>query len=187
MEGVKKMIELQEFGRGDFERLISWSGDEAFLLQWAGPGFVYPLNSEQLEAYVQDTNDLEQSDRLIFKAVVKESGVTVGHISLGGIDRKNRSGRVGKVLVDPDRRGEGIGGQMIAAVLSIGFDQLNLHRISLGVFDFNESAAACYRKAGFTQEGILRDARRYKDSFWNLIEMSILENEWDRKKKVARR
>ncbi|MNP78416.1 hypothetical protein D3C76_1760270 [compost metagenome] len=67
---------------------------------------------------------------------------------------------------------------MIDEALRIGFEEEKLHRISLGVFDFNVSAIRCYEKAGFVQEGLIRDARRYEDTFWNLIEMSILENEW---------
>jgi RimJ/RimL family protein N-acetyltransferase len=55
-----------------------------------------------------------------------------------------------------------------------------LHRISLGVFDFNERAIRCYEKVGFSREGLLRDARRFKDYYWNLIEMSMLEHEWRR-------
>ena len=75
-------------------------------------------------------------------------------------------------------RGSGIGQQMIKAILKIGFEELGLHRISLGVFDFNEAAIRCYEKAGFTREGLLRDVRKPKDTYWNLIEMSILEDEW---------
>lgn len=77
-------------------------------------------------------------------------------------------------------RGAGIGLQMINAVLKIGFAEMKLHRISLGVFDFNHAAIRCYEKAGFIREGLLRDARKYQDSYWNLIEMSMLEDEWKR-------
>lgn len=66
---------------------------------------------------------------------------------------------------------------MMRAIVRIGFEELNLHRISLGVFDFNRSAIACYEKAGFRQEDVLRDARRFGDTFWNLVEMSILKPE----------
>lgn len=67
---------------------------------------------------------------------------------------------------------------MMKAILKVAFEELNLHRVSLGVFDFNVSAIACYEKAGFTKEGLLRDSRKNGDEYWNLWEMSILENEW---------
>ena len=32
-----------------------------------------------------------------------------------------------------------------------------MHRVGLGVFDFNDSAIACYERAGFRREGVLRE------------------------------
>lgn len=105
---------------------------------------------------------------------------------MGKIDRKNRSARVGKVLVgDKNARGKGIGRQMIREILKIAFDDLHLHRVSLGVFDFNVSAISCYEKAGFVKEGLLRDSRKNGDEYWSLWEMSILENEWLKIKDTA--
>lgn len=174
------MIKLKYFAAADFEQLIAWSGDEAFLMQWSGPEFHYPLTAEQLNVYLQGSNDAEQSGRLIYKAVDTDSGRTVGHISLGGIDRFNRSARIGKVLIgDRNQTGKGYGQQMIRAMLRIGFGELGLHKITLGVFDFNKPAIRCYERCGFVQEGLLRDARRFKDTYWSLVEMGMLESEWD--------
>jgi RimJ/RimL family protein N-acetyltransferase len=173
------MIKLVFFDRTDCKQLVEWSGDEAFLLQWAGPQFKYPLTEGQLDKYIEGSNNIQNSDKLIYKAIDTETESIVGHISIGGIDRENRSGRIGKVLVGgTTSRGNGIGQKMMNAVLKIGFEELELHRISLGVFDFNESAIICYEKVGFIREGLIRDARRFKDTYWNLIEMSILEDEW---------
>jgi RimJ/RimL family protein N-acetyltransferase len=45
-------------------------------------------------------------------------------------------------------------------------------------FDFNRAAVACYGRAGFIREGLLRDARRLGDAYWNVIVMSLLAPEW---------
>ncbi|OWR30165.1 GNAT family N-acetyltransferase [Saccharibacillus sp. O23] len=175
------MITLEYFEPADFASLIEWSGDEEFLLQWSGPDFKYPLMIDQLTRYVQDANDRRTSNKFIYKAVEQHTNELVGHVSLGNVDRSNRSGRIGKVLLSPNHRGKGYGKQLIDRVLHIGFNEFELHRISLGVFDFNISAIQCYESAGFVREGLLRDARKYKDNYWNLIEMSILEEEWRKK------
>ena len=172
------MITLQYFEHTDFEQLIEWSGDDEFLLQWAGPQFQSPLTRDQLSNYLKEANDKNTSNKFIYKVIDESTNQIVGHISLGGIDRYNRSGRIGKVLVGNQFRGKGYGKRMMYEILRIGFEELNLHRISLGVFDFNNSAITCYERSGFVREGLIRDARRYKDTFWNLIEMSILEDEW---------
>ncbi|MEI9955180.1 MAG: GNAT family protein [Ferruginibacter sp.] len=67
---------------------------------------------------------------------------------------------------------------MVSAVLKIGFQTLQLHRIDLGAYDFNKAAISCYKKAGLTVEGISRDCLLFKNQWWSLVEMSILEEEW---------
>jgi RimJ/RimL family protein N-acetyltransferase len=173
------MVELKYFERSDFKQLIDWIDSPEFLLQWGGPGFHYPLNEKLLEKYIEDANN-DSSETLIYKVVVdKENGDVIGHISLGRIDRENKSARVGKVLVgDKNARGKGIGQLMIKEILKVAFDELQLHRVSLGVFDFNISAIACYENAGFIKEGLHRDSRKNGNEYWSLWEMSILENEW---------
>jgi RimJ/RimL family protein N-acetyltransferase len=172
------MIELQYFERADFQQLISWIDSSSFLLQWSGSTFDYPLTEEQLEKYIENANK-EDSDTLAYKVINRETKEVIGHISLGRIDRKSNSARIGKVLVgNKDVRSKGIGQQMIKAILKIAFDQLHLHRVSLGVFDFNIAAIACYEKAGFIKEGLLRDSSKNGDEYWSLWEMSMLEDEW---------
>lgn len=171
-------IELRYFEQSDFPLLIQWSGSPRFLLQWAGPSFQYPLTEEQLESYVEGAN-CEGSNLLVYKAVHQESKDIIGHISLGAIDHQNGSARIGRVLIGDQRyRGQKLGELMVREMLKIAFDDLKLHRVSLGVFDFNTSALACYEKVGFRQEGLLRDFRKFENEYWNLIEMSILEEEW---------
>ncbi|MFZ4454479.1 GNAT family N-acetyltransferase [Salibacterium aidingense] len=170
------------FQKEDYEQLKSWIPDASFLLQWAGPQFSYPLDDEQLDRYVggEDQPNLE---RLVYKVV--EDDTVIGHISLGMIDRENRSARIGKVLVgDSGARGRGTGSQMIEKMCGIAFDEMGLHRVSLGVWDFNQAAVRCYEKAGFIHEGRKRDIRKFEEEFWSMYEMSMLEEEWKKQKKA---
>ncbi|MGJ9459836.1 GNAT family N-acetyltransferase [Oceanobacillus sp. CF4.6] len=172
------MIQLEFFETSDFQQLINWIETPELLLQWGGPAFDFPLTVNQLEKYIENAN-CDNSDTLVYKVIDKETEAVIGHISLGKIDRKNRSARIGKVLVGNENvRGKGIGEQMIKEILQIAFDDLCLHRISLGVYDFNVPAISCYEKVGFVKEGLLRDAAKNGDEYWSSYEMSILEKEW---------
>lgn len=174
------MIELKYFEQSDFKQLIEWSGSPEFMMQWSGPSFTYPLDENQLNDYIKDANS-KDSNIFIYKAALKSTDKTIGHLSLANIDRKNNSARIGRVLLgDPSVRGQGLGVKMIEEALRIAFEDLKLHRVSLGVFDFNKGAIACYEKAGFKKDGLLRDIRKIGDQYWSLYEMSILENEWHR-------
>ena len=173
------MIKLEYFNKEDFQQLINWVSDEHLMTNWAGSLFNFPLTEEKLEWYIDNTNDPETSDALIYKAIDLDNGNIVGHVSLGGISRKNNAARISRVLVgNTAERGKGICTGMIKAVCKIGFEELMLHRISLGVYDFNTPAIRCYQKCGFIIDGILRDVLRYNNTYWNLAEMSMLEDDW---------
>ncbi|HDR4724826.1 GNAT family N-acetyltransferase [Bacillus cereus group sp. Sample62] len=176
-ERSMEVIKLETFKKSDFKQLINWINFEEFLIQWSGNAFTYPLNEQQLEKYI------ESSNTLAFKVIDEETKEVIGHISLGQIDNINKSARIGKVLVgDTKMRGRSIGKHMMKAVLQIAFEELKLHRVTLGVYDFNTSAIACYEKIGFVKEGLLRESKKVGDTYWNLWEMSMLEYEWSDKK-----
>ncbi|MEJ7588473.1 MAG: GNAT family protein [Ferruginibacter sp.] len=172
------MIRLEHFQPPDFNQLIDWIHDEEILMNWSGSLFRFPLSKKSLDWYIKDTNVMNDSEAFVYKAM-DATGNTVGHISLGGISWKNRSGRISRVLIGNDaEKGKGLCQRMITAVLKIAFDDLKLHRVSLGVYHHNIAAVKCYEKAGFVSEGIQRDILWYKDAWWSMKEMSILENEW---------
>jgi len=168
-----EVIKLKTFKKSDFKQLINWINSEEFLIQWSGNAFTFPLDEQQLEKYI------ESATTLAFKVVDEETSDVIGHISLGQIDNINKSARIGKVLVGNTKmRGRSIGKNMMKAVLHIAFDELKLHRVTLGVYDFNTSAISCYEKIGFVKEGLLRESKRVGETYWNLWEMSMLEYEW---------
>lgn len=177
------MIKLEYFTRDDFPQLMEWMHNEELLTNWAGSLFKYPLSEASLDWYLEGTNDIETSDVFVYKAVDTETGKTVGHISLGSISSSNRTARISRVLVGNNaERGKGYCTAMLKALLTIAFGEMNLHRVALGVYDFNHAAIRCYEKCGFVKEGLLRDVLRYEgDTYWSLWEMSILEHEWREK------
>ena len=172
------MIRLEYFTSNDFTQLMGWIKDEEALMNWSGSLFSYPLTQSSLEWYIEDVNDIEESEAFIYKAIEQDTQKVVGHISLGTVSRKNRSARISRVLIDPESQGKGYCMQMVRAVLQIGFEELKLHRICLGVYDFNKAAMRCYEKAGMVIEGTNRDCLLFKGKWWSLVEMSMLEEEW---------
>ncbi|MCA0971997.1 GNAT family N-acetyltransferase [Halobacillus litoralis] len=163
---------MTPFTLKDARLIESWIDSETSLFQWAGPAFQYPLDTGQWTHYMETEN------QKLFSAKDKEdSQQIVGHIALGKIDKLHRQARIGKVIVHPDYRGKGIAEHMIRSVLHVAFQELDLHKVTLGVFDFNTPAIRCYERIGFQQDGLLRDHRRIGNEYWNLVEMSLLETD----------
>lgn len=171
-------IKLEKFSYEEIPKLKSWIPNKEFLLQWGGPLYTFELLEKQLQRDMDMMLEKEPKN-MMFSAKLIESNETVGHIQLLSIDKVNLSARIGRVLVgEKEYRNKGIGLEMVNAILNIAFNKLNLHRVDLGVFDFNLPAIACYKSAGFIIEGNFRECRKINEQYWSLLNMSILENEY---------
>ena len=174
-------IRLEPFTENDIERLIHWIPSSDFLLQWAGPTLNFPLDKDQLEKHLEFSKT--SSSIKIYKVIELINGEVIGHGELGQIDLKNLSAKLMRVLVGPkELRGKGIGELIIKELLGIGFEELFLHRIDLHAFDFNTAAIRCYEKVGFRIEGVMREARKHGNEYWNVCIMSLLRDEWTHNK-----
>ena len=165
---------LRPFQPQDYPRLLGAIDSLQALVQWAGPYFHFPLDEDQLEAY-RASGTGPTATRRIYTAC-DSAGKAIGHVELNDID--GYSARLCRVLVDPGLRRRGYGRALVRRALRIGFDELGLKRIDLGVFDFNTAAIRCYELEGFVREGHLRQARRVGDEIWSLDLMAILADEW---------
>jgi len=173
-------ITLQPFTESDIDRLIGWIPTAEFLLQWAGTGFRFPLDRQQLLFHLAKSME-QPPDRLIYKAVDESAGEVVGHGEILAIAPDNRSAVLGRILVgSPQARGHGVGQQLVGELVRICFGELELHRVALRVYDFNRTAIRCYEQAGFKREGLHRDLHRIGSRYWSAYTMSILEDEWKR-------
>jgi RimJ/RimL family protein N-acetyltransferase len=176
------MIDLVPFTEADIDRLPGWVPSLEEHLFWTASVFEYPLPRELFARFLRES--AERGDRLFFKVVQRESGEPCGHLELGAIDRRNLSLRIGRVLVAPAFRGQGLGVEMMCAALAVAFDELGMHRAELGVFDVNPQAIACYERAGFRREGTRRESFKAPGEpgaparYWSEVTMSILASEW---------
>jgi RimJ/RimL family protein N-acetyltransferase len=167
-------MKLRPLQPEDGETLLAWIASSDALFQWSGPwDFTWPLTREQL------LHDLEAASerRLVLAAVDEDQGEMVGHVMLT-VWRPHGFGLIGRVLVDPARRGAGLGTALMREVARFGFDELGLHRLQLAVYDFNTSAIACYEAVGFTIDGRLRDSARGSDGYWSAYVMGLLEDDY---------
>ena len=96
---------------------------------------------------------------------------------MNAINLRSRNARICRVLIgDKKYRNKGFGSLITNSLVHIGFTKLNLHRLDLGVYDFNTQAINCYEKCGFKIEGLLRDNMRFDKTIWSSYNMSILNS-----------
>lgn len=106
------------------------------------------------------------TDRLIglttFSSLDADNGSVLFHITIG----------------ERDAWGRGFGTEAARLMLWLAFERMDLHRVGLSVFAFNERAIRSYRKAGFVEEGRLRGAIARDGGWWDEVQMGILRDDW---------
>lgn len=166
-------MKLRRLQREDCDTLLSWIPSADALFQWSGPwDFTWPLTREQLLGDLAAASDA----RRVLAAVDEATHEMVGHVMLT-IWPSHGFAVIGRVLVDPARRGGGLGGALMREVVRTGFDELGLHRLQLAVYDFNTPAIACYQGVGFVIEGRLRDSAKASGGYWNAYVMGLLDDD----------
>lgn len=122
----------------------------------------------------------ENSDKFAFFIIKdKAEDIVIGEICLSGFQGKHANGWVGISIGEPEKWGKGFGTDAMRVILRYGFGMLNLHHISLTVFEYNLRAVKSYEKAGFKLEGVQRQFLNRDGRRWDMYRMGILKREWE--------
>jgi RimJ/RimL family protein N-acetyltransferase len=78
----------------------------------------------------------------------------------------------------PEYWGRGYATEAALAVVSFGFRELELHRISSWCIADNSASARVLEKAGLRPEGRLKENEYFKGRWWDPLLYGILESEW---------
>ena len=74
--------------------------------------------------------------------------------------------------------GKGFGTEAMQLILQYAFTELNLRRVTLTVFEYNQRAIRSYEKVGFRHEGRQRDRILREGKRWDILCMGILREDW---------
>lgn len=74
--------------------------------------------------------------------------------------------------------GQGYGREALSLLQKFAFETLNLNRLELEVYDFNERGRRCYASCGFKEEGRLRQKMFKNGKYCDVIVMSVLAEEY---------
>lgn len=71
---------------------------------------------------------------------------------------RHRLASVRTVMVDPAHQGQGVGLAFVAALAAHAFGPRGLHRLEAEAYAFNAPALRLFERAGWTREGVRRQA-----------------------------
>lgn len=167
-------MEIRPLVAADFASIKEWFADEAALVQWAGPDIRYPLDAPQIDAMLEEAAR-QPPVRLLWVGL--EDDAVAAHAQLA-IDWRHGLVRLGRVALDPARRGQGLAVPFLAKVRDAAFALPGIERLELYVYTFNEAAIRTYRRLGFVAEGVRRSSVKVGEARWDTATFGLLREEW---------
>jgi RimJ/RimL family protein N-acetyltransferase len=160
---------LRAFEREDAERCYRWMND---------PNIVRTLKSRYPIAF---SNEMEWLDRAIhgspserhFAIERKDDRTHIGNASIHGIDWVSRSAWFGLFIGEPAAWNRGFGSDAIHTLVRFAFDDMNLHKLRINVFDYNEKAKHVLQSRGFVQEGKLERDFYREGAYHDIVVLSV--------------
>ena len=168
-------IRLTAYRREDVVAMLQWNEDTGYRRMMDSA----PATPATEDAVWKGIGADMATDKQVSFAIRPIGKTTlVGWVGLDEIEWPHRSASIGLGIGDPGSRRKGYGEEAMRLILGYGFRELNMHRIELTVFDYNEPAMKLYEKLGFTREGTSRERLRRDGTWYDMHQYAMLEDEW---------
>lgn len=174
---VGNKVRLRALEKEDVNNCVRWLNDPEVIK------FLYmnsPLSRAAEEKWIENQLAQPPSNGQVFaiEALEGDHWVYIGNTGLDKVEPVNAQSEFGIFIGEKTYWNKGYGKEATLLILKHGFEDLNLNRIYLYVFEDNSRAIAAYKAVGFVQEGLLRKAVYKNGRFNNMLLMSILHSEW---------
>jgi RimJ/RimL family protein N-acetyltransferase len=175
LEGT--IVNLRAPEMSDLERNLSWMNDREVTRFLAAR---YQLSHLAEENWMREHVSKPMTYNRVFFAIETKDGEHIGNTDLINAQPEERKCELGIMIGDKRYWSKGCGTDAVRTLLAFAFDEMNMNRVQLHVYDFNERAQAAYVKAGFVVEGRRREAIYTEGAYHDTIVMSALRDEWNK-------
>jgi RimJ/RimL family protein N-acetyltransferase len=165
------MITLREISREDIPTINGWRRDPVVADGVGAPRRFIGVDVDLLwyEEYLK-----RRGSEVRCAVCLESSAQLVGMVSLTRIDYVHRNAEFNAVVGERSSQNRGVGTAAAQAMVRHGFADLNLHRIYVSILRDNVSSIRMCEKAGFREEGILRDAAYKNGRYHDMVLMGVL-------------
>lgn len=171
-----RLVQLTGLTKDDARPLSSWRNDAGFL-RLLDAAAARPQSEEQLAKWIDDENKNERSYQFAIRRL--DDDVLLGQVGLESILWSHGVAWLSIEIGERANWGKGYGREALALVLGFAFRELNLHRVQLTVFSYNEHAIRLYESLGFRREGTYREFLARDGQRHDMYLYGLLRGEWE--------
>lgn len=172
-----KKVYLDRVKKADIPTLAAWWNDTAYQATLRRDG-IFMIVPETLEEWNFGETNVHNRDFFGFAIRRIEDDRLIGSSGIMQIRWQARSCEIFIGIGNAEMRGKGYGSDALRVMVNYAFCEMNMHRVGLVVSAFNPQAIQTYEHVGFKHEGAMRDYVYRDGQYHDLLNMSILENEW---------
>jgi RimJ/RimL family protein N-acetyltransferase len=176
-------VRLRATERDDVKKFYVWVNDPDVARYLS---LYLPLSTVDEENWFEAMTKREQSEKtLVIEVPDSNAWKMIGNCGVFGIDSVSRSAELGIMIGEKDEWNKGYGTETMLLLARHCFETLNLNRTFLHVYAENQRARRSYEKAGFVEEGRLREGVYKNGKYDDVIVMGLLRSEWIMRRKEA--
>ncbi len=166
---------LRRLKKTDYQDMYEYARDPLVtkFLTW----HIHPSENYTLRYIVYVLPKYRSGEFRDWAVICKENNKMIGTCGFTSLDFSHNSGEIGYVL-NRDYWGQGLAPEAIKAVMNVGFNDFNLHRIEAKYIEGNERSRRVMEKCGMTFEGLERESMFIKESYRTIGICSILRSEY---------
>lgn len=171
---MNKNIQLGPVYDEEFEKMAKWYLQESLVRRLDARPYQYQTAEDLKKWWHKKDRDAQR-----FGIRLKENNELIGFVELDGILWNHRNAWVSIAIGESNQWGKGYGKEAMECCIRYAFLELNLHRLQLTVFSYNESAIRLYAALGFTREGVHREFLERNGKRHDMILFGLLRSEWE--------
>ncbi|WP_260681925.1 GNAT family N-acetyltransferase [Alkalicoccobacillus porphyridii] len=122
---------------------------------------------------------VEDDTRHDFAICLTENDRLIGDLAIMNIETEDHKAAFRIALYRTDLTGKGYGTEAVKQAIEFAFDELGLNRLQLEVYSHNPRGYHAYKKAGFIEEGRLRQTLYMNGQYSDEIIMSVLREDYE--------
>ncbi len=173
-----ELVRLREYHRQDIQLAWQYINDYE-IKKFLNPGIVFPWKLEEEEKWYEELSS--KGDKYNFAVEKKDNSQYIGGCGINDLDWKNSIATVG-IFLGKQFHSHGYGTDAMKILVNFIFIEMNVHKVMLHVYTFNERAIRSYEHVGFKAEGRLRSQIFREGKYHDEIIMGILSEEWEGRK-----